>query len=99
MTMQDAREYFQYLLEVMTRSERSSMQRLGEPEQPATADTFKFELEDRIQCLETSRVSYKRSLANILALDIPMDAATNKDELEDFEVRKVDETVSIVSCV
>lgn len=75
------------------------MQRLGELVQPATADTFKFELEDRVQCLETSRVSYKRSLANILALDIPMDAATNKDELEDFEVRKVDETVSIVSCV
>ena len=85
---QDAREYFQYLLEVMTRSERTSMQRLGQPEQPATADTFKFELEDRIQCTETGRVSYKRSLANILALDIPMDAATNRHELEDYEVSK-----------
>lgn len=65
------------------------MQRLGQPDQPATADAFKFELEDRIRCMETSRVSYKRSLANVLALDIPMEAATNKSELEDYEVRHV----------
>lgn len=84
--VQDAREYFQHLLEVMSRSERSSMQRLGAADQPASADAFKFELEDRIQCLETGRVSYKRSLGNILAIDIPMDAATNKDELEDYQV-------------
>ena len=71
----------------MNRAERSSMQRLGQPDQPATADTFKFELEDRIQCLESGRLSYKRSLTNVLAMDIPVDAATNKDELEDFQVR------------
>lgn len=85
---QDAREYFQYLLDVMTRSERTSMQRLGRPNQPPTADAFNFELEDRIQCLETGRLSYKRSLTNVLAMDIPVDAATNKDELEDFQERE-----------
>lgn len=84
--VQDAREYFQYLLDVMSRAERTSMQRLGQPDQPATADAFRFELEDRIQCLETGRLSYKRSLTNVLAMDIPLDAATNKDELEDFQV-------------
>lgn len=86
--VQDAREYFQYLLDVMSRAERTSMQRLGQPDQPATADAFKFELEDRIQCLESGRLSYKRSLTNVLAMDIPVDAATNKDELEDFQVCK-----------
>ena len=85
--MQDAREYFQHLLEVMTRAERTSMQRLGQPNQPPTADVFRFELEDRIQCMESSRLSYKRSLTNVLAMDIPVDAATNKDELEDFQVQ------------
>ena len=84
--VQDAREYFQHLLDVMSSVERTSMQRLGQPDQPATADTFKFELEDRIQCLESGRLSYKRSLTNVLAMDIPVDAATNKDELEDFQV-------------
>ena len=84
--VQDAREYFQYLLDVMGRAERTSMQRLGQPDQPATADAFKFELEDRIQCLESGRLSYKRSLTNVLAMDIPVDAATNKDELRDFQV-------------
>ncbi len=84
--MQDAREYFQHLLEVMTRAERASMQRLGQANQPPTADVFTFELEDRIQCMESSRLSYKRSLTNVLAMDIPVDAATNKDELEDFQV-------------
>lgn len=64
------------------------MQRLGQPNQPATADAFKFELEDRIQCLESGRLSYKRSLTNVLAMDIPVDAATNKNELEDFQVCK-----------
>lgn len=64
------------------------MQRLGQPDQPATADAFKLELEDRIQCLESGRLSYKRSLTNVLAMDIPVDAATNKDELEDFQVYK-----------
>ena len=86
--LQDAREYFQYLLEVMTRAERSSMQRLGQPDQPPTAEAFKFELEDRIQCLESGRLSYKRSLTNVLAMDIPVHAATNKDELEVFQVQQ-----------
>ncbi|KAL0051048.1 hypothetical protein WJX82_001112 [Trebouxia sp. C0006] len=85
---QDAREYFQHLLEVMTRAERTSMQRLGQPDQPPTVDVFRFELEDRIQCMESSRLSYKRSLTNVLAMDIPVDAATNKDELEDFQERE-----------
>ena len=64
------------------------MQRLGQPEQPPTADAFRFELEDRIQCLQTGRLSYKRSLTNVLAMDIPLDATTNKDELEDFQVNE-----------
>lgn len=97
--MQDAREYFQYLLDVMSRAERTSMQRLGQPDQPATADAFKFELEDRIQCLESGRLSYKRSLTNVLAMDIPVDAATNKDELEDFQVCNILSAISYANMV
>ena len=74
------------------------MQRLGQPDQPPTADAFKFELEDRIQCLETGRLSYKRSLTNVLAMDIPVDAATNKDELEDFQVKCHAGSLSVTYC-
>ncbi|KAK9828649.1 hypothetical protein WJX72_001313 [[Myrmecia] bisecta] len=85
---QDASEYFQHLLEFMTRAERAAAQRLGIAEAPPTADAFKFEMEDRIQCGESGRVSYKRSVSTLLGLDIPLEAATNKEELEEFQERE-----------
>ena len=41
---QDAMEYFQHLLEYMSRCERSAAGRLGEPMAPPTADAFRFEV-------------------------------------------------------
>lgn len=46
----------------------------------------RFQTEDRVQCLESQRVSYKRAVTNVLPLDIPLEAATNKAELADYQV-------------
>ena len=39
-----------------------------------------------MQCSESSAVSYKRDVANVLALDINPADATNKEELEEYKV-------------
>lgn len=39
-----------------------------------------------MQCSESGAVSYKRDVANVLALDINPADATNKDELEEYKV-------------
>ena len=55
---QDAEEYWSYLLEAMTRAERAAGARLaGAGGEDPTSALFKFALEDRIQCLESGRVS------------------------------------------
>ena len=84
--LQDAVEYFQHLLEVLSRAERSAGQRLGPAATKPTAAAFRFQVEDRVQCSESGRVSYRRTPQNVLALDIDPEAATNKDELEEYKV-------------
>ncbi|EIE18246.1 ubiquitinyl hydrolase [Coccomyxa subellipsoidea C-169] len=82
---QDAVEYFQHLLEVLSRAERSTGQRLGPAAPQPTATAFGFQVEDRVQCSESGRVSYRRTPQNVLALDIDPQAAINKQELEDVK--------------
>lgn len=79
-------EYFQHLLEVLSRAERSAGQRLGPAAPQPTATAFGFQVEDRVQCSESGRVSYRRTPQNVLALDIDPQAATNKQELEEYKV-------------
>lgn len=84
---QDAVEYFQYLLEVMSRAERAAGQRLAPPGALPTAAAFNFRIEDRVQCSESGAVSYKHTPANVLPLYIDLAAATNKEELEVYKAR------------
>ena len=49
-------------------------------------NVYRFQTEDRVQCLESQRVSYKRAVTNVLPLDIPLEAATNRAELADYQV-------------
>ena len=44
-------------------------------------DSFKFEVEERIQCVQSKQVRYKSITDYLLALPIPMEAATNKGNL------------------
>ena len=84
---QDAVEYFQHLLEVMTRAERAGADRVpsggsGGDDVSFTAAQFEFEVEERIQCVESGKVRYVTRRENVLPLEVPVDAATNKLEVE-----------------
>jgi hypothetical protein len=89
---QDAADFLQHLLEVSTRAERGVGARLGggcgATARGHTADVFRFEFEDRIACSESGRVSYRRDPDLIWKLDIPLEAATNKNELRVYRVRR-----------
>lgn len=86
-TGQDASEYFQYLLDFMVKAERTSSSRLGQASDPSTASVFEFGLETRVQCLESNRVSYKCDApSNILSLNIPIEAAANQEEVDQYKV-------------
>lgn len=83
---QDASEYLQFLLEVMSRAERTLSQRVAEAA-GHTAGALEFSIETRVQCGESGRVSYKRDApTNILSLNIPVEAAANLDEVEEYQV-------------
>lgn len=82
--LQDASEYFQHLLDVMTKAERISSHSSGAL---PTATAFEFGIETRVQCLESSRVSYKQDApTNILSVNIPVEAADNQEEVELYKV-------------
>ena len=82
---QDAEEYLRYLLELLTAAESAAGGRLAPG--PPTAAAFAFDTEDRVQCTETGRLSYRRTHDNfVLGLDVPLEAAVNKDALEGFQV-------------
>ncbi|KAK3270733.1 ubiquitin-specific protease ubp14 [Cymbomonas tetramitiformis] len=85
---QDASEYFQHVLELVARSERAATGPAALSELPSTSSFFTFELEDRIQCVESGMVSYKTRTENTLGLEIPVEAATNLSEVEQFKERE-----------
>ncbi|CAN0187122.1 unnamed protein product [Ectocarpus sp. 6 AP-2014] len=86
---QDAAEYMQHLLEFMRRSERTSAGRLGGGDGAReTAGLFQFRLVDRLQCQQSGTVKYTTQAAdNLLSLQIPVEAAVNKTEVEAYKER------------
>ena len=91
---QDAVEYFQHLLEVMTRAERNDVRdRLGtqareEREIVLSAKQFEFDVEEKVTCAVSGAVRYVRRRENVLPLEVPVDAATNAREIEAERERK-----------
>ncbi|XP_070562182.1 ubiquitin carboxyl-terminal hydrolase 13-like [Ptychodera flava] len=51
-------------------------------------DCFKYKVEERIQCGQSGQVRYTNRDDYILALPIPLESATNKDEVAAFEIKK-----------
>ncbi len=43
-------------------------------------------MEERTECRESGAVSYKRDVTNVLALEIDPAAATNKEQLDQYQV-------------
>jgi ubiquitin carboxyl-terminal hydrolase 5/13 len=87
---QDAVEFLQHWLDVLARAERAGAARVEAataaataggaappPTDLLTADALRFAVEDRVACGATGAVRYGVGEANVLSLDIPLDAATN----------------------
>ena len=84
---QDAVEYFQHLLDVMTRAERANSARLSEG--PPIAEQFGFAIEDKITCVESGNVRYSSRKENVLSLEVPVGKATNKASLDAYNDRQL----------
>ncbi|KAL9256536.1 Ubiquitin carboxyl-terminal hydrolase 14-like protein [Drosera capensis] len=80
MRQQDALEFFLHLLEQVERVNAGSS--ALDPSR-----SFKFGIEDRIQC-PSGKVAYNKRFDYILSLNIPLSEATNKEQLEAFKKLK-----------
>lgn len=68
---QDALEFYQYLLTIVERNEHRS----GGATDPTKA--FTFLVEEKLVCPESKNVKYTYRTDNSLALNVPLDRATN----------------------
>ena len=50
------------------------------------SSVFKFRLQERVQCLVSNRVKYTTNTDSLLTLPIPLEHATNLDDVAAFEV-------------
>ncbi|KFM58922.1 Ubiquitin carboxyl-terminal hydrolase 5, partial [Stegodyphus mimosarum] len=78
---QDAQEFFLHLFSLMERNSRSR-------ENPS--DSLKFQVEERLQCVKSGKVKYTTRTDYLLSLPIPLESATNKEELAAYEARKAE---------
>ncbi|KAB0792518.1 hypothetical protein PPYR_14477 [Photinus pyralis] len=76
---QDAQEFFLYLLTLLERVNKNDFN---------PGNCFKFQIEDRVQCAATKKVKYTCRDECVLSLNIPLEAAVNKDEVAAYELRK-----------
>ncbi|KAJ3679422.1 hypothetical protein LUZ60_017433 [Juncus effusus] len=80
MRQQDALEFFLHLFDQVERVNNGSSE--SDP-----TKSFKFVLEERLQC-PSGRVAYNKRSDCILSLNIPLNHATNKEELQAFNKKK-----------
>nr|XP_009938350.1 PREDICTED: ubiquitin carboxyl-terminal hydrolase 13 [Opisthocomus hoazin] len=76
---QDAQEFFLHLINLVERSPVGS-------ENPS--DVFRFLVEERTQCCQSRKVRYTERVDYIMQLPVAMEAATNKDELIAYELKR-----------
>ncbi|XP_018586310.2 ubiquitin carboxyl-terminal hydrolase 13-like [Scleropages formosus] len=76
---QDALQFLRHLVSIVERNSAS-------PESPA--DVFRFLVEERTQCCQSGKVRYAQRPDHIMQLPVPVEAATNREELLEYEVRK-----------
>ncbi|XP_061493373.1 ubiquitin carboxyl-terminal hydrolase 13 isoform X2 [Rhineura floridana] len=76
---QDAQEFFLHLINLIERN------RIGS-ENPS--DVFRFLVEERTQCCQSRKVRYTERVDYLMQLPVAMEAATNKDELIAYELKR-----------
>ncbi|KAJ7379748.1 Ubiquitin carboxyl-terminal hydrolase 5 [Desmophyllum pertusum] len=79
---QDAEEFFMHLLSTVDRTERTN----AGPINPA--DSFRYKVEERTQCMQSRKVRYNNREDTLLSLSIPMEAVLNKDEVAAYELKQ-----------
>ncbi|XP_048460258.1 ubiquitin carboxyl-terminal hydrolase 13 [Rhincodon typus] len=76
---QDALEFFLHLINLINRNNNGS----DDP-----SEVFRFMVEDRVQCCQSRKVKYKQRVDYIMQLPIVLEAASNKEELLAYELRR-----------
>ncbi|XP_075468738.1 ubiquitin carboxyl-terminal hydrolase 5 isoform X3 [Ascaphus truei] len=77
---QDAQEFFLHFINMVERNCRSS----ANPN-----EVFRFLVEEKIKCLTSQKVKYTQRVEYMLQLPVPMEAALNKEELCEYEQRRL----------
>jgi ubiquitin carboxyl-terminal hydrolase 5/13 len=78
---QDARDFFLHLVTLLERNSRH---------QSNPAECFKFKMEDRTQCVESRKVKYVHSTEHVFSLPIPLDLASNKEQVLQYETKRAE---------
>uniref|UniRef100_A0AAR2LI73 Ubiquitin carboxyl-terminal hydrolase n=1 Tax=Pygocentrus nattereri TaxID=42514 RepID=A0AAR2LI73_PYGNA len=78
---QDAHEFFLHVISVVQRNSAGS-------ENPS--DVFRFIVEERVQCCQSQKVRYTQRVDYLMQLPVPMEAATNREELIAYEAKRKD---------
>ncbi|RWS21539.1 ubiquitin carboxyl-terminal hydrolase 5-like protein, partial [Leptotrombidium deliense] len=78
---QDAQEFFLHLINLIERNNTIS-------NTPNPAHFLKHQIEERVECSRSNKVSYMTRTEYLIPLPIPLDKATNIPEVLDYEERK-----------
>uniref|UniRef100_UPI003AAE0AA4 ubiquitin carboxyl-terminal hydrolase 5 isoform X5 n=1 Tax=Centroberyx gerrardi TaxID=166262 RepID=UPI003AAE0AA4 len=76
---QDAQEFLLHFINMVERNCRSG---------PNPSEAFRFLVEERIVCQQSQKAKYTQRVDYILQLPVPMDQATNTEELQEAERRR-----------
>jgi uncharacterized UBP type Zn finger protein len=86
---QDASYFFMHLLSLLEAEERTLEARLATPnDHPPCSRLFAFSQEQRVQCDVSGAVSYTYAGPTQLSLRIPLEAASNRKEVEELQARE-----------
>ncbi|XP_074646299.1 ubiquitin carboxyl-terminal hydrolase 5-like [Tubulanus polymorphus] len=78
---QDVQEYLLHLINLIERNSRGSSN---------PCDCFRYQVEEKIQCMQSKKVKYTHRDDFLLALPIPLETAVNKDEVMAYETKKAE---------
>uniref|UniRef100_A0A4W6CG68 Ubiquitin carboxyl-terminal hydrolase n=1 Tax=Lates calcarifer TaxID=8187 RepID=A0A4W6CG68_LATCA len=76
---QDAQEFLLHFINMVERNCRSG---------PNPSEAFRFLVEERIVCQQSQKAKYTQRVDYIVQLPVPMDQATNTEELQEAEHRR-----------
>ncbi|KAI1891586.1 hypothetical protein AGOR_G00145310 [Albula goreensis] len=76
---QDAHEFLLHMINLVERNSAGS-------ENPS--DVFRFLVEERIQCCQSRKVRYTQRVDYLMQLPVPIEAATNREELIAYEAKR-----------